>query len=301
MYVRNINVISGKEKQSEKLEDLKKELEVDVHKLPQDDLFKRFGVNVTTGLTASQAKANFEKHGPNALTPPPTTPEWVKFLQALFGGFAMLLWLGAVLCFIAYSIQATTMESPPDDNLYLGIVLTAVVVITGCFSYYQESKSSKIMESFKNMVPQYALCLRDGEKITIKAEELTLGDIIEVKFGDRIPADIRVLEARGFKVDNSSLTGESEPQARSPEFTHENPLETKNLAFFSTNAVEGTAKGIVVNIGDYTVMGRIAGLASGLDTGETPIAKEIAHFIHIITGVAVFLGVTFFIIAFILG
>ena len=106
---------------------------------------------------------------------------------------------------------------------------------------------------------------------------------MEVKFGDRIPADIRVVEARGFKVDNSSLTGESEPQSRSPEFTHENPLETKNLAFFSTNAVEGTAKGIVVSIGDHTVMGRIAGLASGLDTGETPIAKEIAHFIHIIT------------------
>jgi len=293
----------GKEgdKDKAKLADLKKELEVDVHKLPQDELFKRFGVNPATGLTASQAKAAYEKHGPNALTPPPTTPEWVKFLQALFGGFAMLLWLGAVLCFIAYSIQATTMEQPPDDNLYLGIVLTSVVVITGCFSYYQESKSSKIMESFKNMVPQYALCLRDGEKLTIKAEELTLGDIIEVKFGDRLPADIRVLEARGFKVDNSSLTGESEPQARSPEFTHENPLETKNLAFFSTNAVEGTARGIVVNIGDYTVMGRIAGLASGLDTGDTPIAKEIAHFIHIITGVAVFLGVTFFIIAFILG
>ena len=291
----------GKEKEGAKLDDLKKELEVDVHKLSQDELFKRFSVNPTTGLTASQAKANFEKHGPNALTPPRTTPEWVKFLQALFGGFAMLLWLGAVLCFIAYSIQATTMEQPPDDNLYLGIVLTAVVVITGCFSYYQESKSSKIMESFKNMVPQYALCLREGDKLTIKAEELTLGDIIEVKFGDRIPADIRVLEARGFKVDNSSLTGESEPQSRSPEFTHENPLETKNLAFFSTNAVEGTCKGIVVNIGDYTVMGRIAGLASGLDTGETPIAKEIAHFIHIITGVAVFLGVTFFIIAFILG
>merc|ERR1719266_1099166 len=102
-------------------------------------------------------------------------------------------------------------------------------------------------------------------------------------------------------VDNSSLTGESEPQLRTPDFTNENPLETKNLAFFSTNAVEGTATGIVVNIGDNTVMGRIAGLASGLDTGDTPIAKEIAHFIHIITGVAVFLGVTFFIIAFILG
>ena len=123
------------------------------------------------------------------------------------------------------------------------------------------------MESFKNLVPQYALCLRDGEKVNIKADELTIGDVVEVKFGDRIPADIRVIEARSFKVDNSSLTGESEPQTRTPEFTHENPLETRNLAFFSTNAVEGTCKGIVVNIGDNTVMGRIAGLASGLDTG----------------------------------
>ena len=92
--------------------------------------------------------------------------------------------------------------------------------------------------------------------MTVKAEELTFGDIIEVKFGDRMPADVRILEARGFKVDNSSLTGESEPQSRSPEFTHENPLETKNLAFFSTNAVEGTARGIVINIGDNTVMGK---------------------------------------------
>ena len=176
-----------------------------------------------------------------------------------------------------------------------------MVVVTGIFSYYQESKSAKIMESFKNLVPQFALALRDGEKVEIKAEQLTLGDIIYVKFGDRVPADIRVTEAMGFKVDNSSLTGESEPQARSPENTHENPLETKNLAFFSTNAVEGTCTGIVVNIGDNTVMGRIAGLASGLETGDTPIAKEIAHFIHLITGVAVFLGVSFFIIAFILG
>ena len=198
-------------------------------------------------------------------------------------------------------MQATNFEEPPDDNLYLGIVLTVVVVVTGIFSYYQESKSSNIMESFKNLVPQYALAIRDGEKVNLEAKDLTLGDIIEVKFGDRVPADIRVIEARNFKVDNSSLTGESEPQSRNAEFSHDNPLETKNLAFFSTNAVEGTAKGMVVNIGDHTVMGRIAGLASGLESGDTPIAKEIAHFIHLITAVAVFLGVTFFIIAIILG
>merc|ERR1711971_467867 len=288
-------------KKEKNLNELKQELEIDVHKVDVDVLCKRFHTNIENGLTDDQAEKGLKEHGKNALTPPPTTPEWIKFCQCLFSGFAMLLWLGAFLCFLAYGIQASAYEEPPDDNLYLGVVLTAVVTVTGIFSYYQESKSAAIMESFKNLVPQYALCRRDGEKVTVKAEELTLGDIVEVKFGDRIPADIRVLEARQFKVDNSSLTGESEPQARTPEFTHENPLETKNLGFFSTNAVEGTCVGMVVNIGDNTVMGRIAGLASGLSNDQTPIAKEIAHFIHIITGVAVFLGVTFFIIAFILG
>lgn len=288
-------------KKEKDLDNLKQELEIDDHKIPIEELFRRLHSNPDTGLTQARAKENYERDGPNALTPPKTTPEWVKFCKNLFGGFSLLLWIGAALCFIAYSIQIGNYEDVPKDNLYLGAVLSVVVIVTGCFSYYQESKSSKIMESFKNMVPQYATVLREGQKITVKAEELTVGDIVEVKFGDRIPADIRVIESRGFKVDNSSLTGESEPQSRGADFTHDNPLETKNLAFFSTNAVEGTAKGIVISIGDNTVMGRIAGLASGLSSGETPIAKEIEHFIHLITGVAVFLGVVFFIVAFILG
>merc|ERR1719147_390171 len=291
----------GGKKKDKNLDELKQELEIDVHKVTVDELCKRYGTNVENGLDEKQLAKNQAEYGKNELTLPPTTPEWVKFCQCLFSGFACLLWIGAILCFLAYSIQATAYEEPPDDNLYLGVVLTAVVTVTGIFSYYQEAKSAKIMEGFKNLVPQYALVRRNGEKLEIEAKDLTLGDIVEVKFGDRCPADLRVLEARQFKVDNSSLTGESEPQARGPEFTHENPLETKNLAFFSTNAVEGTCVGMVVHIGDNTVMGRIAGLASGLDTGDTPIAKEIQHFIHLITGVAVFLGVIFFIIAFILG
>merc|ERR1711970_1370441 len=288
-------------KKEKNLNELKQELEIDVHKVDVDVLCKRFNTNVEQGLTDAAAAKGIREHGLNQLTPPPTTPEWIKFCQCLFSGFAMLLWIGAILCFLAYGIQASAYEEPPDDNLYLGIVLSAVVTVTGIFSYYQEAKSAKIMESFKNLVPQYAVVRRNGEKITVKAAELTLGDIVDIKFGDRVPADLRVIEARGFKVDNSSLTGESEPQTRSPEFTNENPLETRNLAFFSTNAVEGTCLGMVVNIGDNTVMGRIAGLASGLEGGQTPIAKEIEHFIHIIPGVAVFLGVSFFIIAFILG
>ena len=156
---------------------LKQELELDVHSVDVDVLCKRFNTNIETGMTVEAAEAGRKTYGPNALTPPPTTPEWVKFCNNLFGGFALLLWFGAILCFIAYSIQASAYEEPPDDNLYLGIVLSVVVIVTGIFSYYQESKSSKIMDSFKNMVPQYALCIRDGEKRTIKAEELTPGDI----------------------------------------------------------------------------------------------------------------------------
>ncbi|XP_074652098.1 sodium/potassium-transporting ATPase subunit alpha-like isoform X2 [Tubulanus polymorphus] len=290
------------DEKKQKMDSLKQELEMDEHRIPLEELYAMTGVSdPKMGLTPEKAKEIYERDGPNQLTPPKTTPEWVKFCKQLFGGFSLLLWIGAILCFIAYSIQASTSDDPAGDNLYLGIVLTAVVVVTGCFSYYQEAKSSRIMESFKDMVPQFALVIRNGEKINIRAEDLVVGDIIEVKFGDRVPADIRVISASSFKVDNSSLTGESEPQVRTPDFTNENPLETRNLAFFSTNAVEGTCTGIVVKTGDKTVMGRIANLASGLEMGETPIAREIAHFIHIITGVAVFLGVSFFVIAFILG
>ncbi|XP_058885082.1 sodium/potassium-transporting ATPase subunit alpha-1-like [Acipenser ruthenus] len=290
-----------KGKRDRDLDELKKEVDLDDHKLTLEELHQKYGTDLSRGLTVARAAEILLRDGPNCLTPPPTTPEWVKFCKQMFGGFCMLLWIGAVLCFFAYGIQAAVDEEPVTDNLYLGIVLAAVVFITGCFSYYQEAKSSKIMESFKNMVPQQALVIRDGEKNSINAEEVVVGDLVEVKGGDRIPADLRIISSNGCKVDNSSLTGESEPQTRTPDFTNENPLETRNIAFYSTSCVEGTACGIVINTGDHTVMGRIATLASGLEVGQTPLSIEIEHFIHIITGVAVFLGVSFFILSLILG
>ncbi|XP_076986583.1 sodium/potassium-transporting ATPase subunit alpha-3 [Tamandua tetradactyla] len=348
------------------------------HKMSVEEVCRKYNTDCVQGLTHSKAQEILARDGPNALTPPPTTPEWVKFCRQLFGGFSILLWIGAILCFLAYGIQAGTEDDPAGDNLYLGIVLAAVVIITGCFSYYQEAKSSKIMESFKNMVPQQALVIREGEKMQVNAEEVVVGDLVEIKGGDRVPADLRIISAHGCKtqgsrppvssslrprgpgpqptpqtlpgspslfstietprhgsplstpgsqlrllgctsarasdppaadlspvaptqVDNSSLTGESEPQTRSPDCTHDNPLETRNITFFSTNCVEGTARGVVVATGDRTVMGRIATLASGLEVGKTPIAIEIEHFIQLITGVAVFLGVSFFILSLILG
>ncbi|CAF4318803.1 unnamed protein product, partial [Rotaria magnacalcarata] len=274
----------------------------DDHRLSLEELLQRYETDPQFGLTDAKVKEFLNRDGPNALTPPKTTPEWMKFCKQMFGGFALLLWIGAILCFIAHSITVATHHGEaPNDNLWLGVALTIVVIVTGCFSYYQEAKSSRIMDSFKNLVPLQAIVIRNGERKNVKSEDLVVGDIVDIKFGDRVPADIRILEAHGFKVDNSSLTGESEPQIRTKEMTHENPLETKNLAFLSTFAVEGTAKGVVIRTGDRSVMGRIANLASGLSSGETPIAKEIAHFIHIITGVAVFLGVSFFFIGIVLG
>ena len=98
-----------------------------------------------------------------------------------------------------------------------------------------------------------------------------------------------------MQVDNSSLTGETEPQARSPECTDDNPLETHNLAFYSTLVIEGTATGIVVNTGDNAVIGKIASLAANAETVETPIHKEIKHFIKLISVVAIIIGAIFFI------
>ena len=92
-------------------------------------------------------------------------------------------------------------------------------------------------------------------------------------------------------MDNSSLTGEAEPQPRGTDCTDENPLETRNLAFYSTNVNQGTAKGVVIRIGDETVIGRIAGLAAGTDNTETPIRKEIKNYIRILVIIAVLMAI----------
>eukprot|EP00041_Stephanoeca_diplocostata_P019946 m.437127 g.437127 ORF g.437127 m.437127 type:complete len:1116 (+) comp21432_c0_seq1:115-3462(+) len=292
--------MSAKEAKAARLEKLKKEMDLDEHRIPLEELCARYNLDITKGLNDDQVHAQRAKDGLNMLTPAPTTPEWIKFLSHLFGGFSTLLWVGAVLCFIAYGIQQSDEDSS-DDNLYLGVVLAAVVVITGVFSYFQDSKAGNIMKSFAKLTPQQAKVLRGGEIAVMNADQIVRGDVVIIKNGDRVPADMRIIKVDELKVDNSSLTGESEPQKRTTQCTNDNPLETSNLAFFSTNAVEGSATGIIVGVGDNTVMGRIAGLASGVQSGQTPIAIEIEHFIFIITAVAVFLGVTFFIIAMSLG
>ncbi|XP_055353100.1 sodium/potassium-transporting ATPase subunit alpha-B-like [Paramacrobiotus metropolitanus] len=282
------------------MDDLKKDLTMDEHMLPLDDLFAKLDVNPQTGVSEEEAAKRLQRDGKNMLTPPKQVPEIVKILREFVGGFSPLLEIGAALSFIAFGIQVGTSDDAPYDNLYLGIVLICVVLITGGFLYYQNAKSEAIMEGFKKMMPQSANVLRNGKIKEISADNVVLGDIVEVKAGDRIPADIRILECKTLKVDNSSLTGESEPQSRSPEGS-DNPLESKNLIFYTSNAVEGFGRGVVIKRGDNTVMGRIAKLTTRLDTSETTIAREMRHFVTLICILAVTMGVLCIVIALALG
>lgn len=283
-------------KNDEKTEDLKKELEMWEHKCSVQELASKLQTDPENGLTDAEAKIRFDRDGPNSLSPPKVTPWWVKLGAQFLNFFALLLQIASVLCFIGYALDRDAV-----DNLYLGIVLYAVVIITAIFSFFQEFKSEKTMEKFKNFLPPKSVVRRNGKLTEIDAVTLVVGDVIEVKLGDKIPADIRLVSNQKLKVDNSPLTGESEPIGRTVDATDDNPLETKNLAFFGTLAVDGTCTGIVVNTGDSTVFGRIAGLAAGASSEITTLQVDIHHFVIIISSVAIFLGVLFFIIGFIKG
>ncbi|XP_066428720.1 potassium-transporting ATPase alpha chain 1 isoform X2 [Eleutherodactylus coqui] len=288
-------------KKKERLENMKKEMDINDHELTIEELEEKYQTSAVRGMKSSYAGEVLMRDGPNELKPPKGTPEYVKFARQLAGGLQCLMWVAAVICLIAFGIQCSQGDMTSADNLYLAVTLIAVVVVTGCFGYYQEFKSTNIIASFKNLVPQQATVVRDGEKFQINANQLVVGDVVEIKGGDRVPADIRIITSQGCKVDNSSLTGESEPQTRSPEYTHESPLETRNIAFFSTMCLEGAATGMIINTGDRTIIGRIASLASGVGNEKTPIAIEIEHFVDIIAGLAIFFGATFFVVAMVIG
>lgn len=93
---------------------------MDEHKIPLTELVARLSTSIEVGLTSAKAKEFLLRDGPNALTPPKTTPEWIKFCRQLFGGFALLLWIGAFLCFFAYGIQSTSEDDPQPDNVIIG-------------------------------------------------------------------------------------------------------------------------------------------------------------------------------------
>ncbi len=254
-----------------------------------DKLLEKFHTSRTGGLSETKAAELLQQLGDNMLTEKVGTPWYLLLLREFTGFFALLLWLGGILCMIGYGIDPSS-----KDNLFLGIILFLVVIITGTFSYNQSSKAASLMADFKNFIPKEATCIRDGKKITIEARKLVPGDIVFLNLGDNIPADCVLLEASEMKVNNASLTGESEDLLRIVDEKTPNIFESPNVAFFGTMCTAGKGVGMVFKTGDATVIGRIAGLASSADAHQTTLAIEIERFIKLISAIALVLGLAFF-------
>lgn len=184
------------------LEELKAEITMDEHQIPLKELMERYNIeNLDSGHTEEAVKHMLEKEGRNELTPPDSTPAWIRLLRHMTGGFATLLWIGAILSFIIYGLEESQEgENVSEDKLFIGIVLVAVVFITGYVSFYQEGSAANVMEDFLKLQPQKSKVLRDGHIHIIDAAEIVRGDIVQIKPGDRVPADLRIIESADLKV-----------------------------------------------------------------------------------------------------
>ncbi|GMF25647.1 unnamed protein product [Phytophthora fragariaefolia] len=243
------------------------------------------------GLTSANVDEARKVCGFNRLSPPKTVPDYILFLQQFLDMFMILLTVAGLLSLIAYFIDTST-----SLNLYLSLVLFAIVIATCTITFLQARSTSKVMESFKNMLPQQCTVVRDGTSQTIPAEELVVGDLVWVRNGDKVPADLRILLCNSLKVENSSLTGESElinitSNAQESSVAH---LECKNIVFNGSLCFDGSALGLVLTIGDKTVIGRIAELATSTTTRETNMQREVKAFVRFISVLAVVMAGTLF-------
>lgn len=303
---RDRATIEGDKKPNKKLvkKAQKKAIEIEEHKLsiPQvcamyKTKFNEEAPQKSAGLDTTEAEERLTINGPNELTPPKPRPAILKFLDQFTGLFAILLMVASILCFVTVAVD----HKENFDNIFLAIILLIVVFVNGTITFIEERKGEKVLAGFASMGSSFCTVYRDGELRTLDVKLLVVGDIVQVKGGDKMPADLRVLKCSGLKVDNSSLTGEQEAQKRSTEGTHANPLETQNLMFYGTLLLEGDGIGIVIRTGNNTVIGQIANLANTTATLETPLSKEINLFVRKIGLIAVIMAVVFFCIGFGLG
>jgi magnesium-transporting ATPase (P-type) len=269
------------------------------HEMKIDDVCKLYNTNTSEGLASkAQLDKMREIYGLNTLTPPYQEPALLKLFKAMIGGFSLLLWGGAILCFISYILDSST-----KDNLYLGIVLAAVVFLTGVFQWYQDMQAEGAMAAFRQMTPDKTSVKRDFGEMKGKweagfdASELVRGDLVKIETSNRIPADVMLFFVEDMKVDQAALTGEPIPLVREAVCTDEQPHETKNLTFYGTFCVQGEGVGIVVRTGDETMVGQIAKATTEGKPPPTTMEIEIEHFIHIVSAVAFVIGITFFAIS----
>ena len=269
-------------------------MENNEHKISIEELYERLGSSAR-GLAGAQARERRLRFGPNILEEKEKRPVIIWFGRHLVNFFAILLWIGAALAFAAERL------SPGGGNLYIGIALSVVVVLNALFTFIQEYESEKIIESFRKMMPLRIEVLRDGARKEALAGEIVPGDIVFLKEGDRVPADGRLIAENALRVDHSSLTGESEPQLRTLQCTHEKILESRNMVFSGTLVQSGDGAALVYGTGMNTQLGGIAKLTKETVTVVSPLRKEINYFIRVISTIAIVLGIIFFALGYLSG
>lgn len=172
------------------------------------------------------------------------------------------------------------------DKQALAIVLLAVFFIQAGFAMFQDWSTSRVMSSIKDMLPEHCQVTRDGQLVRLPAEVLVPGDVVSIKSGNKLPADVRFIDiSSDAKFDRSVLTGESRPIAATVHHTDTNYLETHNMGLQGTHCIIGSGTGIVVATGDRTVFGRIATLTNEPTSKRSTLEREVLYFVMFICAI----------------
>lgn len=237
------------------------------HHLEPQDVIGSLDSHQTEGLASSTAQQRQVHFGPNSITGQQPVPAWKRLLLQFHNPLIYIL-----LC-------ATLVTFFLREYVDAGVIL-AVVLINAMIGYIQESKAEEAINSLKKMLSSSATVLRDGEKKTLPATELVPGDIVFLASGDKVPADMRLLECRDMQVDESALTGESVSSEKHLQLLAADTVlaDRNNMAFAGTLVTYGAGKGIVTSIGDQTETGKIAHMISEAKALETPLTRKIHAF-----------------------
>ena len=242
-----------------------------LHALPPDAALARLET-AETGLSSAEAEARLKRHGPNALPGVKPRPAWLRFLLHFHN---MLIYV-----LIAAAAITAWMEHYVDT-----VVILAVVVVNAIVGFVQEGRAEAALSAIRSMLAPRASVLRDGRRVGVDAAELVPGDIVLLESGDRVPADLRLLSARGLRIEEAILTGESVPTDKSTEATPPDVAlaERHGMAFSGTLTVAGAGQGVVVATGTATEVGRIGTLLGGVEQLTTPLVEQMDAFARWLT------------------
>ncbi|MFI5317610.1 MAG: cation-translocating P-type ATPase [Myxococcota bacterium] len=241
------------------------------------------------GLSHSEVQRRLREHGPNAVQEVTRDPLWRRLLGEFVQFFSLILWVAAALAFIA------EWSAPGQGMAKVGIAIVAVILVSGLFSFWQEHRVEQTLAALRELLPQQVKALRGGKVVQEAAESLVPGDIVLLEQGDNVPADCRVIEAFGVRVNNASVTGESLPQSRDAGPSSADELSrAKNVLLAGTSLVSGQAKALVFATGVHTEFGQISHLTQTAGEVVSPLRRELAHLSRVTALLAVSIGLVFF-------